>query len=498
MTIKAQSADGSVHEFPDDTKPDVIDRVMKEYATVKPPTAPKDERSAVGDFFKSIPGGVVKGLSGALSAGGQAAAVEMSHPDVAADIPSPAQTSDILQKNVTGELPKPQGRAGRFGETVGEFVGSPASYIGPGSMALKAGGAVASALGSEAAGQLAEGTTLEPYARAVGGIVAGTGAGVVSAERAIAKLGAELPTIDKIKSAAQAGYDQLKASGTKISPEGTQALQADIQNALLADQFRDYLAPNTFKAVEELGVKGAATIGDIDGVRRLLGRVPVANETDRLAADRAIDAIDRWLINVPTEHVLSGDPALDAAILKHAQGNWAAYKQLQTLEKATTAGQHRAGVSGSGANSINTARQEVRKILDSDKKSRGLSEAAKDKMEEIVMGTWATNTARQIGKFAPSGPVSATASILTGIGAGAPVGAAVGIGGLIAKHLGEYLTDRQIRQLEELLRAQSPIGRPIAAETGPAMGAAKMVAPGAALRSTLATGAVSPLAGSGP
>jgi hypothetical protein len=33
MTIEAQAADGSVHEFPDGTDPDVIDRAMKSYAT---------------------------------------------------------------------------------------------------------------------------------------------------------------------------------------------------------------------------------------------------------------------------------------------------------------------------------------------------------------------------------------------------------------------------------------------------------------------------------
>lgn len=484
-TFEVEGPDGS-------TKEQALEKVKAQHGSA----APTEQRSAVGDFFKSIPGGIVKGFSAAGSAAGQAAAIEMNQPQMAAEFPTPEQMSESLQKNVTGELPKPQGRAGRYGETVGEFLGSPATYVGPGGLPLKVGGAVASALASEGAGQLTEGTSFEPWARAGAGIGAGVGVGVASAERSLSKLAAELPTIDKIKSAAQAGYKQLEASGTKISPDGTAALQADIQSALMADQFRDYLAPNTFKAIEELGVKGAATIGDIDGVRRLLGRVPVTNPTDRLAADRAIDAIDNWLINVPVSHVISGDPALDAAILKHAQGNWAAYKQLQTLEKSTTQAQHRAGVSGSGANSINTARQEVRKILDSDKKSRGLSEAAKEKMEEIVMGTWATNSARTVGKFAPSGPVSATASILTGIGAGAPVGAAVGIGGLLAKHLGEYLTDRQIGQLEQLLRAQSPIGKPIAAANAPAVADAKMIAPAQALRSTLATGGA--LAGSGP
>jgi hypothetical protein len=33
--VRAQSADGVIHEFPAGTPPDVIDRVMKDYATSK-------------------------------------------------------------------------------------------------------------------------------------------------------------------------------------------------------------------------------------------------------------------------------------------------------------------------------------------------------------------------------------------------------------------------------------------------------------------------------
>ena len=32
MTIRAQSADGQIHEFPDGTDPAVVDRTMKSYA----------------------------------------------------------------------------------------------------------------------------------------------------------------------------------------------------------------------------------------------------------------------------------------------------------------------------------------------------------------------------------------------------------------------------------------------------------------------------------
>lgn len=398
--------------------------------------------------------------------------------------PTSEETRGLAEKAV-GPLPEPKTRGERFSHAVGSVAANPLSFAGPGSLAVKAGAGAAGALGSEAAGQLAEGTALETPARLVGGVVAGGGAGTLAAERNLTKLAAQLPTRENIKAAANAGYDMLKKSDVRISPDGTQALLADVRQSLHADNFRDYLAPSTYRAIEELGAGGSATIGDLDGVRRLLGRVPATNPTDREAARRAIDAIDQFMSNVPEHFVLSGNPANDAAILKHAQRNWALHKQIEQLEEASVVGQHRAGVSGSGANRINTARQEVRKILDSDKKSRGMSDAVKEKMEEIVMGTWATNTARQAGKFAPSGPVSATTSILGGLYDWG-VGAGIAAGGFLSKHLGEYLTDRQIKQLEQLMRSESPIGKPIARDIAPRVQEQRAV-PGASAARALVT-----------
>lgn len=83
-------------------------------------------------------------------------------------------TNSSLQKNiegVTGEFYKPQTRAGKYAETVGEFL--PASMLGPGGMAAKLGTGTAAALGSEGAGQLTEGTKAEPYARVAGALMGG-------------------------------------------------------------------------------------------------------------------------------------------------------------------------------------------------------------------------------------------------------------------------------------------------------------------------------------
>lgn len=122
--------------------------------------------AGTADFFKSIPRGVVSGFNTAASALGRATQAEMGQ-DV--DAPTPEQGMQILEKEVTGPMHRPEGRAGKFGASIGEFLGSPASYLAPGSLPFKVGTAVLSGLGSEAGGQLAEGTPWETPFRFAGG-----------------------------------------------------------------------------------------------------------------------------------------------------------------------------------------------------------------------------------------------------------------------------------------------------------------------------------------
>ncbi len=201
----------------------------------------------------------------------------------------------------------------------------------------------------------------------------------------------------------------------------------------------------------------------------------------------AIDAIDDFMMHVDPKYVVSGNPQQDAQALKYAQGLWATHKQLETIEEGSIRGQRRAGVSGSGANRINTARQEINKILNSDKKSRGMSEEAKAKMEEIVLGTWLTNKTRGMSKFAPTGPVSAGATVAADLMGGTGAAAAVASGGFLSKYLGEYLTDKQIRELEQLIKSESPMGAPVAKAIAPAVAEQKAIPAASVLRAAATT-----------
>jgi predicted peroxiredoxin len=82
-------------------------------------------------------------------------------------------------ENVTGEFYKPKTTAGEYASTVGQFV--PGAAIGGGSLVgniAKYG--VLPGVASETAGQMTEGTALEPYARAGAALATGAGAAYFS------------------------------------------------------------------------------------------------------------------------------------------------------------------------------------------------------------------------------------------------------------------------------------------------------------------------------
>jgi hypothetical protein len=179
---------------------------------------PQTQQPAAGanDFFKSIPRGIVSGFNSAASALARATQAEMGQ-DV--DAPTPEQGMDILEKEVTGPMHRPEGRAGKFGASVGEFLGNPASYLVPGSLPFKVGTAVLGGFGSEAGGQLGEGTPLEIPFRFAGGAL---GFGAPS----VAKLGAGVRTAQTLVPAAEetgAGLGQAAENAPTTFYRGDQA-----------------------------------------------------------------------------------------------------------------------------------------------------------------------------------------------------------------------------------------------------------------------------------
>lgn len=150
-----------------------------------------DERSAAGDFFKSMPRGALSSITG-MGAGmaqtdpgyafGQAMSGQTQSP------PSGEDITRLIEQNVTGDLPKPQGLPGQIGASLAETAVNPLTYIGPGGMPAKLATGALSAVGGELGAEAARGTELETPARIAGGVI---GAGL---PRGGAKTVTPLPT----------------------------------------------------------------------------------------------------------------------------------------------------------------------------------------------------------------------------------------------------------------------------------------------------------------
>src|SRR5216683_3899614 len=129
------------------------------------------------DIVKSGGTGLAKGLIGGAGFAGDAANLLAKGSKAATDYladsfgfdkgPEPAgpvlPTSGGIQKvieNQTGEFYQPKTTAGKYAGAIGETVGNPMSYIGPGGIPAKLIGAAATGAGSEAAGQATEGTSM--------------------------------------------------------------------------------------------------------------------------------------------------------------------------------------------------------------------------------------------------------------------------------------------------------------------------------------------------
>lgn len=242
-------------------------------------------KGAVADFFSSIPRGLLHGLSSAAAASGRAEA-PLSGVDPA-EVPGAEQATDLVEKNVTGALPKPQGDAGRYGAAVGDVLGNPASWIGPGSVLAKAATGVGSAVGSEAAGDAFKGSPYEGIARLAGSIVGGSvpaaGARVVTplpardpehlaAINALRDEGVTSMSAGQVTNRKSLRYAEDLLGNTPLAGGGPERLTHE-----QADQF-------TRAALRRVGEDAPrATPEVVDGAFRRIG-----GEFDRIGANNAV------------------------------------------------------------------------------------------------------------------------------------------------------------------------------------------------------------------
>lgn len=412
--------------------------------------------SAIKEFGK----GLGRGVTGVIGDLGEIATFKGIREDVAGmgatlrGEPPPERSppySERMNQSLGLEASPDANTGQKIAGGIGEAVTNPLSWVGGGGALLKAGGAVlgptVSELAGEAAHEFAPG--FEGAARVAGGALGGAAAGKAAQVRGGIKDAAKLKHSDEIKADSQKGYDVLQQDPRLIKPTVTDGLHTTLDTFLDSKGFDDITAPTTFRLMERYlkDRQQPARIVDLVNLHQKLGNVPPGSDytAAQIARAEVRDFLDK---NAPKIGGVHGE----------ALKNWSMHQKIEEFEKAIQVGEHRAAVSGTGANTQNTLRQEVRKILDNDSKMRGVPPEVRQQMEEVVSGTITQNVARWAGRFAPTG-LHSSAFALAGSLISAPLTVGIAGTGYAAKKLGDVLTRQQIEGIITKLEEAAPANK---------------------------------------
>lgn len=422
----------------------------------KPP-GPGGVAASAMDFLKSIPGGMINPMA-QMARGEQIESEQRASafgaPNAGPEIPTGNQAAATLG------LPTPQGMAGRFGQSVGNFLGNPASYLGPGSAGLKIGGAVLGGLGSQAGEE-----TGIPGAQLAGAMAGGVAAGKMLGPTAPR---AEIPTAAELKGAAKQGYNAVNASDLKVAPSGVWEVAENAKQELLRDGFdpeskvfkllgdaqRVPDNPEQFISAQTLGVFNKR-------LQRIAQETQPANggavkpTEDAAAASVALGHFKSFGENIPARDVMAGDSAAYSSAFGEANANYAASQRVGNFDTRLTKAENATDRQVYG-NIDNQIRQKAGAMLDNPKALRGLSQDEINQLQLINSGTGPTNLLRQLGRGGAAhvipimGQLDAAAK--TG-GASLPVWAA-----MIAARLGSNaITKSRANTFADMLAQRSPL-----------------------------------------
>jgi hypothetical protein len=439
----------------------------------------------VGDFLGGIFGkkGIVAGLRETAAAAGEAEAG-----NIAGAIGEPPEQTTGGFPEIRQQIAKdmqPTSTAERYGSVIGQAVGNPTSYLGPGGLPLKVASAVTGATGAEWARKQAEGTELETPMAMLGGAVGGGAAALPSAGRAAWRSStarAAMAGEQGIHDASRAAYKEIEASPIYLDHQQLDDFGRAIHREVAGypNSFNARTAPTTFGTMADFFAEqqGQRTsLRDILDLHEQLGNVSAqTNYKDFTAAQVARAAI--------RDEIETALPA-ESRTMRDALANWSAYKKIEEVQAAQEAAGLRAASTGTAQNFQNVMRQEIRKIFSNPKRRRGYSDEELAQMERIITGPAMENWLRMAGKgLSPASPLGAARTLFIDNLMGTTVAVVSGAAGLVAKHLGDYLTRQEVERLVTLIQERAPVN----AATAPASRAARAASRDAWRNARWATG----------
>jgi hypothetical protein len=271
------------------------------------------------------------------------------------------------------------------------------------------------------------------------------------------------PTPDELRAASDQGYEAMRAMGVDYDARSVAQMAAELRAYLDKQGYRDAVAPNTAKIIDELANPpdgSVATPDGLDAARRTFRKIAgnFNNPSDQGAASIGIDRLDRFIEAPPSGAVTRGRGEDVAEALTAARGNYAAAKRSEALDGIQSAAELRAAAANSGQNLDNSIRSRLASLRLDPRKIAGFSDDERAAIDGFIEGSAARNAARGVGNFlGGGGGLGAIASSFAGATAAGPFGALAPGVGVALKWAENKLAERGVQKLSEETRKRSPL-----------------------------------------
>jgi hypothetical protein len=279
-------------------------------------------------------------------------------------------------------------------------------------------------------------TTNEALEAAGGFVAPATTMGRLRAGKTKSQFIKNAPTSRELKSAAGKIVDSEKGRLDFISPDDHISWLAKVEAKAMDDGMDQDLHSDLWKGINAMSRRMGRDLDVKEAIilRRLLTKARMSRDGDeRRLAGMVTDDFDDFV-----------EAAFEGTKLKRFRKLWSNAKKSDMIEEAIEAG----GQKASGVE--NGIRIEIRKILNSEKKSRGFTKDEIKALQKVADGSPLTNLMRLAGKFAPVKKGGGSGALMASLGAlGAyeatgmtGLGLAVPVAGMAGDRLAAALTKR--------------------------------------------------------
>lgn len=250
-----------------------------------------------------------------------------------------------------------------------------------------------------------------------------------------------VPSAEKLLAQSKLNYDILDKSGLQFDKQQfNQRMTALPLHLEVTEGYVSGIYPKLDAALSRLAADRPKNIAEITALRKVIGNAAgSADATERRMGKTLLDDFDDYILNVPSNAIVSGDKkALDA--WKAARSDYAKVKKSELIEDIVL----RAEVSQGGKEV--TMAQGLTSLANNKKKMRFFTPEEQTAIREAAKGGVLQTMLRTVSKFTPMTPAAA---IFTAVN---PFGAYTAAAGMAAKELGTVRRQQQINRLAEQMR----------------------------------------------